>query len=185
VSATRKPLKLLTVPRTTAADCEANARDRREIANRQLMALSLAHSHCGFGHAAYGRWQMCDRTGALPDRFIYCCRKKGGSGWEPPAPAGGEWDERLGPPFRAYFYEGGPHKDDPGGFGFRWECRFNYLEEYEPATADELKAALAKRKAKAEAENAARLAADAAWRRRNETPGLYDGFDTTGFGAAP
>lgn len=179
-----KRLALADVPRVPNVQADGvyreSAESRAAIAKRQLLAWMEAVSVCGPGATAYGRWRLKDRSGAKPDVLVSCCQRPGQGGWLPRyedlVP---DHNERLGPPFIAYPR---PRWEPPGpaGFGFRWMVCFESIELYQPATADELKAAAERRRAKGaekaaavEAENARKLAELEEWTRRNVTPDLF------------
>lgn len=143
---------------------------RRAIADRQLKAWFEAVSHCGPGATAYARWQIVDRLGELPDRFIYCCRRPHLQGWQPGPDFPGS-DERLGPDNHPGYTVKGVT-----GYPYRFETRFNYIERYEPQSPEAMKAAAEKRRAKA----LEKAAADAERRRRFETPSLFAAVEEAG-----
>lgn len=83
----------------------------------------------------------------------------------------------MGPPLQGFCREAERFKDEPYQFGFRYMVRFHYLEEYEPRSAEELKAAAEKRRTKAIAENEKRIAAERELEKKNVTPSLFEGLE--------
>lgn len=177
----RKPVKLLHVPVVHAPEVyDANAKKRREIATAAALDIAKAITHCGPGADAYGIWVETDRAGLLPPRLTYCCQRttgpNAGMGWVPKPPDDTETMEfhgHPGWPIPIKFLRDG---QQPGAlcYPYRWERSFKYLEEYRPQSAEALRAVQERKRVKAQAENARRLAKEADWKRRNETPSLFD-----------
>jgi hypothetical protein len=138
------------------AEREARYAARRRIADEGVAEIAKAIDACGPGATAYGMHVITDRTGELPDRVIYCCRRPTHTGWQPSVQFPG-WDERIETPGSGFEVKGVTY------YPFRFKFAFGALNEYRPQTPEQMKRAAEARQAKRdEAERTKQAEADAA-----------------------